>query len=53
MIFTGVRMTSETGNSSSEVELQLSDYFKEVSTNMLSDDNFSEVISKSPFDIAD
>lgn len=38
----GVRMTSEAGNSSFEVALQLSDYFKEVSTNMLSDDNFSE-----------
>lgn len=52
-IYTGVRMTSKAGNSSSEVELQLSDYFKEVSISMLSDDNFSEVISISLFDIAD
>lgn len=46
-------MTSKAGNSSSEVELQLSDYFKEVSISMLSDDNFSEVLSISLFDIAD
>lgn len=37
-------MTSEAVNASTDGQLQLSNYFKQVPINELSDDNFTEVI---------